>query len=216
MNPVTHTGAHGDADDALRDRIGALSDEQVARAHAMLGGKSAARRALVAYVVPDDGRPLDGADVRRRLVDVLPLTSIPSRVVVLDAVPRTAGGKEDLRTIEELCLPRPEAAGPGRSDSPDDPLEDVVTAVWRGQLGLPGDGEVVDFFRAGGTSIAAIRALAEINSGLGVDLPLVTMFRYPRPDLFAARIREQAGAGTGSVLARARSVLRCLDEKTRR
>lgn len=208
-----HTGPGGRAgvtDVAPRDRIVALSDEQVARAYAMLGGERSTRRALVAYVVADGGRPLDGADVRRRLVDVLPLTSIPARVVVLDEVPRMAGGREDLTRIEELCRPGAEETTASQTDT----LVDVVNAVWRRELGLPGDGEVTDFFRAGGTSVAAMRALTVLNSELGVDLPLVAMFRSPRPDLLAARIREHAPAD-GSVLGRAGSMLRRLAETRR-
>ncbi|MFD4636337.1 phosphopantetheine-binding protein [Lentzea sp. NPDC058436] len=197
------------ARDALRDRIAALSDDQVARAVAMLGGQRSADQVLVGYVVAETGHELDGDDVRGRLVDVLPLTSIPARVVVLDAVPRTAGGKEDQRRLGELCRPSTEQAVPGSGD----PVEDVVNAVWRRELGLLDDSELVDFFRAGGTSIGAIRTLTVLNAELGVDLPLVTMFRYPRPDLFAARIREHADSG--SVLARADTALRRLHETRR-
>lgn len=67
----------------------------------------------------------------------------------------------------------------------------------------PGSAAPVDFFRAGGTSIGAIRTLTALNTELGTDIPLVTMFRFPRSDLFAAAVTERAG-GDADLQARAR------------
>ncbi len=47
----------------------------------------------VAFVVPADGLPLKRTAVMRELRTVLPSTSLPSRIVPLDEIPRTGSGK---------------------------------------------------------------------------------------------------------------------------
>lgn len=201
-----------DTRNLLQERIRALSSDQISRAVAALEDQRSGNQVLVGYVVPDDGWELDGSDVRNQLIDVLPLTSVPTRVAVLAAVPQTADGKVNQHQIEQLCRTSTESSGT-RSD--DDPVEAVVGAVWRRELGLPEHNEIIDFFRAGGTSIGAIRTLALINAELSIDLPLVTMFRYPRSDLFAARIWEHASDAGGPLLTRASTALRGFTENRR-
>jgi acyl-coenzyme A synthetase/AMP-(fatty) acid ligase len=47
----------------------------------------------VAFVVPADGLPLKRTAVMRELRGVLPATSLPSRIVPLDEIPRSGSGK---------------------------------------------------------------------------------------------------------------------------
>ncbi|MEO1035686.1 MAG: condensation domain-containing protein [Pseudomonadota bacterium] len=53
--------------------------------------------------------------------------------------------------------------------------EEVLTDIWRTSLGLDTVGPDDDFFALGGTSIQAAIAFAEIESRLGVELPLATL-----------------------------------------
>jgi len=50
-------------------------------------------RVPVAFVVPADSEPFKGTQVLKRLKSVLPATHLPSRVVALEAIPRTGSGK---------------------------------------------------------------------------------------------------------------------------
>jgi acyl carrier protein len=52
------------------------------------------------------------------------------------------------------------------------------------------------FFRLGGTSMAALRIIAQMEERYGVRLALVDIFDYPTPAMIAERLAE-AGAGAG-------------------
>jgi len=62
-------------------------------------------RVPVAFVVPADDEPFKGTQVLKRLKSVLPATHLPSRVVALEAIPRTGSGKaiqaQLLATLEQ-------------------------------------------------------------------------------------------------------------------
>ncbi len=194
--------------DTVRDRVRRLSGEQVARAYAMLGDVHASRKTLVAYVVLDPGSALDASDVRRKLVDSLPRTSIPARIVILDDIPRTQNGKEDLVRLLELCEPGATTTPAPRRD---DVVEELVNAIWSRELGLSDGAEATDFFAAGGTSLTAIRTLTAVNAGLALEMPLVAMFRHAQPAAFTAYVREHAGVDAATLDARAASALQRLD-----
>lgn len=118
---------------------------------------------LVAYLV---GAP--DAGLSPALAERLPATMLPSRVVVVEALPTTANGKLDRAALSEP------AAEPVAGATP---TEQAVVAAATDVLGRPvGPGD--DLFSAGLDSISAIRVVARLRrDGWGVRLP----------DVFAAR-----------------------------
>lgn len=190
----------------LQERIRALSDEQAARACELLAGDTGGPETLVAYVIAGTGTTLDTARIREWLVDRLPLPAIPSHIVELPAVPRQANGKQDRARLEQLC--REALATPTDCPVADgDEIELFVRGLWCGHLDEADDSGVVEFFRSGGSSLTAIRALNSLNTELSITVPLVTMFRYPRSDLFAAQLLAHAATQAvdpGELRARAR------------
>ena len=140
---------------------------------------------LVAYVVGADTAPLGehlASLARRRL----PESMIPFAFVTLDALPLTANGKVDRKS-----LPAPVGEEKGAGEAPQTPLAELLALLWAEVLGLErtvGAGE--DFFALGGHSLLAARLAARVRETLGIDLPLRDLFTAPTPAALAVGIAE--------------------------
>ncbi|MFN9453391.1 MAG: amino acid adenylation domain-containing protein [Gemmatimonadota bacterium] len=143
---------------------------------------------LVAYVVRKPGLPMTSSDVRRFCRRQLPDYMVPSLVVELEAVPLTANGKVDRRT-----LPDPYAAARDASDAafeaPVGPLEQQIAGVWESLLGTSRIGRNMSFFDLGGHSLLAVRMRAVLERQFSIPrLPADVMFGTVQQ--VASRIRS--------------------------
>ncbi|KAL1519974.1 hypothetical protein AB1Y20_023458 [Prymnesium parvum] len=130
--------------------------------------------ALVLYIrpaVPIDTFGHGGATaVRLALRRLLPAALQPARVIPLDELPLTAGGK-----LVRARLPRP----PPVSRPPPPRLRDeaalataterAVAAAWEASLGVVGVGPHENFWELGGSSLVAVRMLRLLESSLGAE-----------------------------------------------
>jgi amino acid adenylation domain-containing protein len=142
---------------------------------------------LVAYVSPLPGTELAAEAVTRSLVELLPTHLRPGSVVVLPALPLTAGGKVDRAALPPL--PRPAGSGGPRS-APAEGVERTVADAFAAVL----DGQVdreTDFFTAGGQSLGAARVVARLRATLGVDVGLSDLAAHRTPEALAAVLRER-------------------------
>src|SRR5690606_28948935 len=123
--------------------------------------------------------------LRERAALELPEWMVPSRFVFLDALPRTANGKLDRRS-----LPAPGTDG-DREDSshvePRTPLERALVPIWKEVLGVERIGIDDNFFALGGHSILATRLVHRMSSALHADLPLRALFEAPTIRALAER-----------------------------
>ncbi|HEU5179226.1 MAG TPA: amino acid adenylation domain-containing protein, partial [Candidatus Polarisedimenticolia bacterium] len=127
---------------------------------------------LVGYLVWTDPKAGDLAALRRALAGSLPAYMIPSRFVVLEALPVNANGKVDRRG-----LPAPSAAIPKvRPARPLTPVEEAVADLWRRALRVEGIGPDDDFFELGGHSLHAVRLLAALRRAFRVELPMTAFY----------------------------------------
>ncbi|MFF3301632.1 amino acid adenylation domain-containing protein [Streptomyces sp. NPDC002908] len=155
---------------------------------------------LVAYVTPARGAAGAGATpggpqpdrLREHLAERLPAYMLPSDIVVVDRFPLTANGK-----LDRGALPPP-APRTGRGRAPGTALEQGVLEVFRELLGTDGIGVDDDFFRAGGTSMLAIRLARRLRPLLGTELPVQAVFRHPTAAALARRAGLEAGTPDGS------------------
>ncbi|MEZ3182638.1 amino acid adenylation domain-containing protein, partial [Streptomyces pimonensis] len=142
----------GEAAAALGEQEG-VSTAAVVPHDAPFGG-----RRLVGYVVPERGRTLDGAQVRRRAADTLPEYLVPAEIVVLDALPVTPNGK-----LDRAALPVPDPAGTADGGrTPRTPAEEILCRIFAELLGV-GAGSVGrddGFFALGGDSIMSIQLVS--------------------------------------------------------
>jgi acyl carrier protein len=144
---------------------------------------------LIAYVVASN---VTMDELRRHLADWIPGFMIPSTLVPIDAVPRTASGK-----IDRLSLPSPESvsgpsAGPAYT-APRTPVEEAIAALWADVLGVEKVGVDDDFFALGGHSLLATQIVAQLRSDFAVNLPLHALFSFPTVATLSQQVVELMG-----------------------
>ena len=158
---------------------------------------------LVAYVEPRAGASLDAAALQRHAKGVLPSSMVPSAIVLLAALPRTASDKLDRR-----ALPDPDAAAAPAYVAPRTATETAVAREFGVLLGAERVGAEADFFALGGHSLLAPRLIARLRAELAVELPLTLLFEAPTVAELSARVdaalRERPAASSQLLLALAR------------
>ena len=144
---------------------------------------------LVAYIVAETGREPAFDDLRRHLAESVPSYALPSTIVRLEELPRTANGKLDLK-----ALPRP---GVVRADlrtryvAPRTPTEEALAAIWLELLPIDQVGADDDFFDLGGHSLLAVKMLARLHDVFGIELFLTTVFERPTLAALAEAVSER-------------------------
>jgi acyl-CoA synthetase (AMP-forming)/AMP-acid ligase II/thioesterase domain-containing protein len=155
---------------------------------------------LAAAVVVSTGQTADEAGLRRYLVDRLEPRQVPSRIVVIDAIPLGAAGKVSRSGMADALAGVVHAEyEPGRS-----PVEDIVidcfTSVLRPRL-LPGSkvGRSTNFFLAGGDSLAAMQCMIRLACAGWGERPPTLLFENPTPAAVATALGPVARDGSSLV-----------------
>ena len=151
--------------------------------------------ALIAYIVPRRGRRISANDLLAHLRDVLPAYMLPSRFIVLDALPTTPGGK-----LDRGALPAPDLEESVPATAFLAPRTDVERALARlvGEVvGRERIGIDENFFALGGHSLRAMRLLARITVDYGIEIPLRAFFARPT----VAALAEHIGGATTKAVA---------------
>lgn len=169
---------------------------------------------LTACVVRQ-GTGLDPMAVRSAVARELPPAMVPTRVVIVDALPRTLNGKLDRKGLAELANVRGSAApfvpttanGSGAShDRMATPqrawVESRIVKIWSSVLGIEEVAVDDDFFALGGTSIRAVSAIAQVRGEFGVLVPLAVLFEAPTIVALAGAVID-LGGGSAPVGGRA-------------
>ncbi|WP_369386594.1 non-ribosomal peptide synthase/polyketide synthase [Streptomyces sp. CG1] len=148
---------------------------------------------LVAYAVPVTGRAIGGDELRAQLQNELPEHLVPSAVVLLEEMPRTAHGK-----IDQRALPDPERTG-GRGRAPRTPQEELLCLLFAQVLDVPQVGVEDGFFDLGGHSLLATRLIIKIRKAFSCELPPRALFSAPSPGELAVVLGEQQGRVQGAL-----------------
>ncbi|WP_369228624.1 amino acid adenylation domain-containing protein (plasmid) [Streptomyces sp. R39] len=149
----------------------------VSRAVAAVRDAGPGDRRLVGYVVP----VVEGADRVALTTDIktflrsrIPSYMVPSVVVVLDGLPLTPNGK-----VDRGALPAPDSRASTGGGSPRTSQEVALCALFAEVLGLEKVGVDVSFFDLGGHSLLATRLVSRIQTVLGAELNVGTLFAFP-------------------------------------
>ena len=137
---------------------------------------------LLAYVVSSNGAT--SAQLVDHARESLPDYMVPSAVVLLDDLPRTASGKVDRKQLPDPAL---EAAAD--FVAPRTALEQGIMEIWAEVLGVERVGVTDDFFSLGGHSLLATQVIARIRSRYA-DIPLHSVFTSPTVAGLAEVLRE--------------------------
>lgn len=116
---------------------------------------------------------------RRRL----PSHMVPAGVLIIDELPLSPNGEVDVRQ-----LPVPSAHS--GSHAPRGTEEAALYALFAEVLGVDAASPDDGFFDLGGNSLLVFRLHKLIQSRLGVDIPLETIFREPTPAALAAHLNQ--------------------------
>jgi acyl-CoA synthetase (AMP-forming)/AMP-acid ligase II/acyl carrier protein len=171
------------------------ADPAVAAAAVVATGAPSAERALVAYVVAEEGTRPTGRELSDRLAAALPSQMIPARYVWLEALPLTAHGKLDREELARLgepgtALPAPEFGEPSDDTGDTGDTATAVAAIIGELLGAPAVGLEENFFLLGGHSMLGAQLIVRLEDRFGVELGLRFLFDHPT----AAAIAEQVDA----------------------
>lgn len=153
---------------------------------------------LAAFLVVRQGAAVDPAALASDLSLRLPEYMIPTQWVTLDRLPLSPNGKIDRQALQASQVAFTEepgratslhAAAPGMQprSMPATELECTVCDVWATVLGVPHVALDVSFHALGGSSIQAIRAVAQLSAALGGRLAVP---RLAAPDTAADHVRR--------------------------
>jgi len=122
----------------------------------------------------------------------LPDYMVPSRVIALDALPLTASGKIDRRTLLESWESQAAAATPApvrvRSE-----IEREVANAWSAVLGHSAFDVDSNFFEIGGTSLRTFSVMSKLHKVFGLErrqLPDHAIYRFPTLEGLARLIAD--------------------------
>jgi len=153
-----------------------LVTDGVAEAVVTAGGDE-----LNAYVAAERrDQPVTPAGIRRSLIRHLPTWMVPSRIVVMDRLPRNERGKVDRR-----ALPPSE---PAPIVAPRTPTERVLADLWSEVLSIDELSVHDDFWQLGADSLATEEMLAAVQSATGIPVRSSTIVEAPTVAELAAVI----------------------------
>jgi len=132
---------------------------------------------LVAYVVPQQSKPLKIDQLRAALQKTLPSYMLPSAFVVLDRLPVTSSGKIDRTALPPPKKSRHEVSGTFTAAST--ATEKVLVKLWAEIIEIDEAGIHDDFSALGGDSLLAARIVSEVNNVFSLKQPLKTLFEAP-------------------------------------
>ncbi|KJS62616.1 amino acid adenylation domain-containing protein [Streptomyces rubellomurinus] len=136
--------------------------------------------------------------IKDELATLLPDYMLPNRVLVLDALPLTANGKVDLRTLAASDTVRT-ADVRGEYVAPSSEVERRLAGFWGRALNYEDASLTDEFFSVGGNSLIAVALVNRINRELGTTLPLQVLFECPRLGELAARVERDLNGAAGTV-----------------
>ncbi|HKV33206.1 MAG TPA: amino acid adenylation domain-containing protein [Pyrinomonadaceae bacterium] len=169
----------------------------VSKALVMAKEATAGDRRLVAYFVAKGDPAITSEDLKRYLQDRLPGFMVPTAWVRLDELPLTPNGK-----VDRAALPEPDVARPDSLSvfqAPRSQTEEILAGIWERVLNVEGIGRDDDFFALGGYSLLATRIISRVRESFKVELPVRSIFEWPRLADLAERIEETLRDGSALV-----------------
>lgn len=129
---------------------------------------------VAAVVLTGEGESTE-EELRSHLLSQLAGFKVPSRILLVDALPKSATGK--LRRIDladrlrEHLIPDYEP--------PQTPIEEALCSIWEEVLKVDRVGRNDNFFVLGGDSLSATRVLTRVNVRMGFQLGIRQVFEFP-------------------------------------
>ncbi|MCX6904766.1 MAG: amino acid adenylation domain-containing protein [Verrucomicrobia bacterium] len=148
-------------------------------------------KVLAAFVVGRKPADLSAGSLRQWLERKLPDFMVPSRFLVLPALPLTANGKLDRQALENLK--GLDLAGGTPYAAPRTELERQLGEIWMTALRKDRVGINDNFFDLGGHSLLAVIICSQVTRRLGVELPVRWLFDHPTIERLARQMQSHEG-----------------------
>ncbi len=194
--PMALALAELDVDTQRRILAGAAASDRPLAALGRELAVSSGRAVLVGHLEPVSGESVDLTAARQALA-ALPPKMRPARLMVWDALPRTAHGKLDRAALvgvlptESSEAPNPIAPGTAASDA----AVHLVVDVFADALGRP-VGPDEDFFLAGGDSLGALGAVIELERRTGRTVAITELIDASTARRLAASFGDLGAEGS--------------------
>jgi len=165
----------------FRIEIGELENalaslEGVGEAVAATYANRAGELELCAFLVLRDGVARSEADLRAELRRTLPAHLLPTRLVMLPALPVSSNGKIDRKALPVLMA---EANVASSAPAPQNDVEVKLHAIWARLLERSDFGREDSFFDLGGQSLLAAALVREVELELGLVVNLAAFLEAP-------------------------------------
>lgn len=161
----------GEVEEALRTCDGV---QTVAVVFSSPEGKEAR---LIGYVVGNGKSPISEATLKRDLGRKLPEYMVPSRFILLDAIPTTATGKVNRQALPDLDQTRPALEVSYAAPAFD--LQQRLAEIWADVLSLNRVGIHDNFFDLGGHSLLAMRIISKVHDAFGTAVSMRSFLDAP-------------------------------------
>lgn len=149
-------------------------------------------KSLALYVVLNGKVETTSDDLRKFLGQRLPSYMIPSKIVILDAIPLTPNGKLDRQA---LSLIETDMKSKVRVTETLSASESKIAEIWRNILQVPVVEAADNFFDLGGHSLQAVQVITQIEKQLGVRIE-PALLRYQTLKQLAAGLDGAAAQET--------------------
>jgi acyl-CoA synthetase (AMP-forming)/AMP-acid ligase II/acyl carrier protein len=148
---------------------------------------------LVAYCVLKTGCACTGADLRRHLLQKLPLYMVPQVFIEIKSIPLSPNGKVNRNALPKLDFGK---LANEKYVAPRNDIELKIATIWEEVLKIEKVGVYNDFFDLGGHSLMATQVLSRLNQSLNIKLPLRKLFEARTVEAIA-RLIETSFWSTG-------------------
>ncbi|HEV3316427.1 MAG TPA: amino acid adenylation domain-containing protein [Candidatus Angelobacter sp.] len=174
-----------------------VQQNEVEQAVVMVREDEPGEKRLVAYMVTRE--EIAASELRERLKQRLPNYMVPSAFVNLAAMPLTPNGKVDRLALSKNF--RAEQMHERTYIAPRTVTEEVVAQIWSELLKVERIGMNDSFFALGGHSLLVFRLKTMMQSRLGCDLPLSSLFQDPTISGLAKLLETPANEPSSPILA---------------
>ncbi|HEY9833609.1 MAG TPA: AMP-binding protein [Stenomitos sp.] len=138
-------------------------------------GEERNKERLVAYIVPEEKQTLTIEQISEFLKNKLPDYMVPSGFVFLDALPLSANGKVDRRTLLDYSISNLQHA----YIAPRNDIEQQLTNIWQEFLGVEQIGIYDNFFELNGDSLLATQIISRLYKTFQIELPISSLLETP-------------------------------------
>lgn len=143
---------------------------------------------VVAAVVLRAGATATAEELREFAVGRLAAFKVPSRVVIVDQIPKGPTGKTQRTNLAQQLADKLRSA----YLAPRDDLEAFLADIWSEILDVPQVGVWDNFFALGGDSLQSTAVALRVNELFDIECPMSVVFLHPTLDRLAEQVRQRA------------------------